>query len=89
MALVLANQQQIEIGSDVSSHIRIFLVQENEAQGVGVEWARPIRKAPSCSTTSVNYLLWEGEAESAAYCQCYDPLTKDLIPDVFSACSTE
>lgn len=87
VALMLATQQQIELGNDVHNHIRIFLVQGSDAQGVGFEWARPIStNSQSCATTSVTYFLWEGTAEPATFCQCHDTLTGDLIPDTFAAC---
>ena len=87
-ALVLATQQQIELGNDARNHIRIFLVQGSDAQGIGFEWARPIStNSQSCATTSVNYFLWEGTAEPANFCQCYDPITGDLIPDIFASCN--
>ena len=85
-ALVLASNQQIELGSDPNRHLRIFLVQEEEANGVGIEWARNARSANTCTKTSVNYVMWEGEGESVTYCQCYDPLTGDLLPQEFSSC---
>lgn len=89
IAMVLATQQQIQIGDDSRRHVRLFLLQEENAQGVGIEWARPLRENRSCSKTSVNYLLWEGEAKPASYCQCFDTLTSTLLPDALSACNNE
>jgi hypothetical protein len=86
VALVLASQEQIQIGADPNRHLRIFLVQEDEADGVGFEWARTSRSNSACTKTSVNYLLWEGEAEPASFCQCYDPLTGDLLAQELFDC---
>ena len=72
VAAILAVRGEIQLGDDPRSHLRLFLVQERQAQGVGVEWTRPVSKRASCSQSSVSYLLWEGEAENVVYCQCYD-----------------
>lgn len=87
MALVLATQNQIQLGSNPNRHLRIFMVQEDEAAGVGIEWARNGRTNSACTKTSVNYLLWEGEAESVSFCQCFDPLTGDLLPQELFDCT--
>lgn len=75
-AIFLAARGQVEIGSPAERHLRVFLVQETEQQGVGVEWARPYRgETPddvSCLQTRVVYLMWEGEGDNVAYCNCYD-----------------
>lgn len=86
VALVLATQNQLQLGSDPNRHLRIFLVQEDDAAGVGIEWARNYRGDADCTRTSVNYLVWEGEAESVSFCQCYEPLTGDLLPQESNRC---
>ncbi len=85
-ALVLASNQQIQLGSDPNRHLRVFLVDVDEASGIGIEWARNARSNNTCTKTSVNYILWEGEAESVTFCQCYDPLTGDLLPQNLFGC---
>jgi len=86
ISLALATREQVQFGSDPNRHLRIFLLQEDEAAGVGFEWARNSRGNSTCSKTSVNYLLWEGEAESVSFCQCYDPLTGDVLPQELFGC---
>lgn len=70
-AVVLAARQQIQIGDGPQSHLRIFLLQEPDARGVGVEWARP-SAAAGCAQTSLTYWLWRGEGQNARFCSCYD-----------------
>lgn len=70
-AVVLAARQQIQIGDDPQSHLRLFLVQEPDARGVGLEWARPSGTA-GCAQTRLAYLLWRGEGQNARFCSCYD-----------------
>lgn len=72
MAFVLATQGQIEIGEQPSRQLRVFLVNEDNNEGVGIQWARRVREPAGCSQTSLNYLMWEGEADNARFCQCFD-----------------
>lgn len=86
-AFVLAARKQIQIGDDPRSHLRVFLVQEQGSEGIGVEWVRPYRPNPACAQTSVNYFMWSGEPEPVLYCQCYDPATEEPLPIVASRCT--
>jgi hypothetical protein len=86
LAFVLAARGQIQFGEEPRSYLRLFLVQEDEAQGVGLEWLRPAAEQATCSTGSLTYFLWEGEGQNAEFCQCYDPATNDLISSTQQAC---
>lgn len=86
-AFMLAARNQLQVGDDPRSHIRIFLVQEQNAEGIGVEWTRPYRPNPACSQTSVNYFMWSGEPEPVLFCQCYDPETGAPLPVEASRCT--
>lgn len=70
-AFLLAARGQLQWGSNPQSQVRFFMVQQSDAEGVGVEWSRPIRQLDNCARTSVRYLLWEGEGESVTICRCY------------------
>jgi hypothetical protein len=72
LAFVLASNQQIQLGSDPQRHVRIFLLQEPESRGIGIEWARRAGVASGCSETRLAYLMWRGEGERARYCSCFD-----------------
>ncbi len=72
LAVILASNQQITLGSDPQRRVRIFLVQEPEARGVGLEWARPAGDAPGCSETRLIYLMWRGDGPGARFCSCFD-----------------
>lgn len=93
IAFFLATQGQIQIG-DSSSGIRLFLLQELDNQGLGLQWTRPYDNQESggqedseCSQTSLRYFLWEGDGQSqnSDYCQCRDSQTQQLLP--LDACS--
>jgi hypothetical protein len=79
VAFLLATQGELQLGSSARNHLRLFLIQEEEADGLGLEWTRPSPQAPSCSRTTVSFFLWEGEGNNVSYCQCYDTLTGDLL----------
>lgn len=72
VAVVLATQGEIQVGKETDSHIRLFLLQERENEGVGIEWTRRVREPAQCAQSSLIYLLWKGEGDNATYCQCYD-----------------
>ena len=84
VAFKLATNGEMQIGNE--SYLRLFLVQETEANGVGFEWRREAFQVDNCLRTSLGYLMWEGESEGASYCQCFDPVTNDPLPVEGSAC---
>lgn len=89
VAFFLATQGQIQIG-DSSSGIRLFLLQEIDNQGLGLQWTRPYDNnqgegslaGSECSQTSLRYFLWDGDGQSqnSDYCQCHDSQTQLLLP---------
>ena len=74
IAFVLATRSEIELGVNSGSHVRIFMVQESDLQGVGLEVSREVRSNPLCLTTNVVFFLWEGASgnQNVSFCQCYD-----------------
>jgi hypothetical protein len=79
-AFILAARGQIELGSSESQYLRVFLLQEKDDEGLGVEYARSVSSQPHCLQTSVSYFLWAGQAQNVAFCQCIDPTTSSLLP---------
>lgn len=92
LAFVLARNGQMQIGRTEGRHWRLFLVQGDDAEGLGLERSRPIAPplaAPpsvSCLQTSVDYWLWTGVGFAADYCQCTDLATGDATDYVAPAC---
>jgi hypothetical protein len=86
-AFTLAARQQIQLGSDERSHLRIFLLQEKDAKGIGIELARPFSTNPPCSQTSVRFFMWAVPSKNVTFCQCYDPQTNDNLPAVPGVCN--
>jgi hypothetical protein len=88
IAFLLATQGQIQIG-DSSSGLRLFLLQDSDNQGLGLQWTRPynnpgaVHQSPNeCNRTSLRYFLWEGDSadQNSDYCQCLDSQTQQPLP---------
>lgn len=76
-AILLASRGEIDIGSD-RRHLRLFMVDAEENQGVGIQWTRPRLFERNCLKTDLNYIMWSGEGEGSEYCQCVDPQTNQI-----------
>lgn len=87
-AFTLSRQQQIQIGGYESSHLRIFLVIEEETDGIGFELTRPLITKSDCLKTSITYFFWEGgeSGQNTSFCQCYDPETGAPLPVSETSC---
>ncbi len=86
-AFVLSTRGEINLGSNPRQHVRLFMVQEEDTNGVGMEWARPSGRNRECTLTSINYFLWDGQGEPTSFCQCYDPATGDPSSATIGRCS--
>ncbi len=86
LAFLIATRGEIRFGDITRSGIRVHLVQEVEAQGLGIEWSRRTNRQSNCSRTTVRYLLWEGESAgyNTEYCLCYD--LAGQYPQVVGSC---
>jgi hypothetical protein len=89
LAFVLAARGQIQLGEGPRRYVRLFLVQEEDTQGIGVEWVRPAADRPACSDGSLTYFTWQGEGQNAHFCQCYDPAGDQLTSVTQQACSAQ
>jgi len=85
-AFLLAMRGQLQFGDDNGRHIRIFLLQDQDAEGVGVEQQRLLREPAGCRQTSVRYFMWSGEGENITFCQCFDPVTNAPLPTEGQVC---
>lgn len=87
LAFVLARNGQVQVGQTDGRHWRLFLVQEADTEGVGLERARPVaapddaQDSVQCLQTSINYWMWSGEGPSATFCQCVD-MAAGAIADI-------
>lgn len=86
VAFYLAARQQIQIGAEEGSHLRIFLLTDSDAEGIGVEFVRPFPSDPDCIETNVRYFLWSGNPENVTFCQCNDPQSNGPLPAKTGGC---
>jgi hypothetical protein len=77
--VVLARNGSVQIGNENRTNLRLFMVQEDRENGVGVAITRATRE--KCLRTSLVYLMWEGEGENSSYCQCLDDQGQILSTD--------
>jgi hypothetical protein len=85
-AFFLAMRGQLQLGSQDGRFVRVFLLQEPDAEGVGVERQRLLREPPGCRQTTVSYWMWVGEAENVSFCQCFDPVSNAPLPSEGLVC---
>jgi hypothetical protein len=87
-SFVLAARNQLQIGSSEGNHIRIFLVQEKDAEGLGLEIKRLDSINPGCAETSVRYFMWTGRPANVTFCQCVDLETGHALSTTQAECSS-
>lgn len=78
LAIILAVRGELMIGDDQESNVRLFMVTEDEAKGIGFQRVRKANaESEDCYQTSIRYLLWEGQDSglNVSYCTCRDPET--------------
>lgn len=94
LAVVLARNGQLQLGSPDGPHTRLFLLQEADNEGLGLERARAVPSPPGvessviCLQTNVRYWMWTPGVENQPvdYCQCIDTATGSTIPELPPAC---
>lgn len=92
LAFVLARNGQVQIGGIDSRHWRLFMLQQADSEGIGLERARPVDPPPGsgesvqCLRTSIDYWMWNGEGAPATYCQCTDTTTGTMVDIIPPAC---
>lgn len=77
-AFAVSMRGQLQFGQDNRPHLRLFMVQEEDANGIGIEWAKRPFRHRNCLQTTLQYIMWEGQSEPATFCQCIDPETEML-----------
>lgn len=92
LAFVLARNVQVQIGQTEGRHWRLFMLQQADIEGLGLERAR-IVPAPDdapesiqCTQTTIDYWMWAGEGQAATFCQCADALSGEIVSLVPPTC---
>lgn len=66
----LINNGQVQWSVPGGSQVRLFLLQDSDLEGIGVQRTRTRGPGGSCLETSVNYFMWVGESDNSVMCQC-------------------
>ena len=72
--ITFAQQGEFTIsqGDLPNQHIRLWLIMEIDQRGIGISRTSQHEiNGDQCLQTDVSFALWEGEAESVTYCDCY------------------
>jgi hypothetical protein len=86
LSFFLAVNSQIKIGITESFQLRLFLLQEKNAEGLGLEIIQPFQSNHFCTQTTVRYWMWAGEPENVSFCQCQDQMSEYLLHDNSDIC---
>lgn len=71
VAVVLATQGEIRVTLDrepLPRQLRLFLIQERQQEGLGLEWTTPA--TDSCYEGHISYFMWQGQGENSVFCTC-------------------
>ncbi len=73
--ITLAAQGEINIstGDAPDQRLRIWLIMEAAQRGVGISNASIHKQdnGQTCVQTDTSFFLWQGQADSVSYCECY------------------
>ncbi len=74
IAFVLATRGELGVGDAGESGFRLFLLNDPDLQGIGIERRRQLDREDNCLESTLNYILWEGENDNLdiTFCQCFD-----------------
>lgn len=86
LSFTLAMRNQVQMGSSTGTHMRLFLIQERESEGIGLETARKVSQAPTCLETNVRYFMWLGTPENVQFCHCVDSTSGETLSRTQGTC---
>ena len=78
LAFTLATTGEMNWGQEGERQVRLFLLQEKDTEGVGLQVSRPQTDNPSCVNTRVSYFLWQGTGQNSHHCACADGTTCEV-----------
>lgn len=93
LAFVLARNGQVQVGRAEGRHWRLFLLQDVDTEGLGLERSRALAPPPGappsvqCFRTTVDYWLWTGVGNVADFCHCTDMATGNAADFLPPACA--
>lgn len=77
-AFTLASKGEMNWGQEGGRQVRLFLLQEKDLEGIGLQVSRPRADNPTCISTRVSYFMWQGTGQNIQYCSCADGTTCEV-----------
>ena len=69
----------VQLGSEDGNFLNIYMLQDPEQEGVGVQWTRSFDEEAVCTRTKVRFFMFAGEGENLDYCSCtFEPDSRPL-----------
>jgi hypothetical protein len=82
-AFVLAARGELMVGNEQGKFLRLFMVNADRAEGIGLQRVRQSAGDDNCLQGSVRYFLWEGQSQTlnADYCTCVNAgAVRETVP---------
>ncbi|NJL94854.1 MAG: hypothetical protein HC915_14625 [Anaerolineae bacterium] len=85
LVTLLVENEIVVPRSDLPEHeFRLFFLDGADERGFGLARGSVVKGGEEagavCVRTQVDYLLWEGEASGADYCNCYEAIEGTWVP---------
>lgn len=80
----LITQGVLQFGNETGNFLNIFLLQEPDKEGLGVQWTRSFDDEAICTRSTVRYFMFDGEAENLDFCECTNQPVSRPLPDMCS-----
>ena len=75
----LITQGVLQFGDEQGRFLNIFMLQEPDREGIGVQWTRSFDAEAQCTRTTVRYYMFVGEGENLNFCECtQQPVSRPL-----------
>ena len=78
----LITQGVLQFGDEQGRFLNIFMLQEPDQEGVGVQWTRAFDDEAQCTRTTVRYYMFVGEGENFDFCECTEMPVSRPLPDM-------
>ena len=78
----LITQGVLQFGNEQERFLNIFMLQDPDQEGIGVQWTRAFDDEAQCTQTTVRYYMFVGEGENLDFCECTQEPVSRPLPDM-------
>lgn len=78
----LITQGALQFGNEQGRFLNIFMLQDPDQEGIGVQWTRAFDDEAQCTRTSVRYYMFVGEGENLDFCECTQEPPSRPLPEM-------